>query len=116
MILWNLWIPSQQVPCAMKDKLIRFAKRFRNKYLVTLVIFILWLLFFDQDNMIDRYRALRKLSELKADKVYYENKIHADSLRLEELKSSNRNLEKFAREQYLMKKNNEDIFIVKDKN
>jgi len=97
----------------MKDFLSRLLSRFKNKYLLTLVIFITWLLFFDQDNMIQRYKAIRKLNDLKADKAYYIEKIRNDSIRLEELKSNNRNLEKFAREQYLMKKNNEDIFVVK---
>jgi cell division protein DivIC len=98
----------------MKERLKRIANRFRNKYLVSLVVFIVWLMFFDQDNMIERYKALQKLNDLQEDKIYYQKKVSSDSLRLEELKSDTRNLEKFAREQYLMKKNNEDIFIIKE--
>jgi len=89
-----------------------FIQHFRNKYLVAITVFVLWLVFFDQNNIIDRYKAIRHLNKLKADKEYYQEKIHNDSLRLQELRSNNENLEKFAREQYLMKKDNEDIFLI----
>jgi len=49
---------------------------------------------------------------LEKDKVFYEEKITEDRAKLEELKSNPENLEKFAREQYLMKNDNEDIFII----
>ena len=51
---------------------------------------------------------------MEKDKIYYYEKIKIDSRKLEELRTDRENLEKFAREQYLMKKDNEDIFIVKD--
>ena len=51
---------------------------------------------------------------MQQDKIYYQEKIKIDSRKLEELRTDRENLEKFAREQYLMKKDNEDIFIVKD--
>ena len=60
-------------------------------------------------------KDLRHLRELNREKVYYRERIITDSLKLNELKTNNENLEKFAREQYLMKKDNEDIFIVIDK-
>ena len=51
---------------------------------------------------------------MEKDKIYYYEKIKIDSRKLEELRTDRENLEKFAREQYLMKRENEDIFIVKD--
>ena len=60
-------------------------------------------------------KDLRHPRELNREKVYYRERIITDSLKLNELKTNNENLEKFAREQYLMKKDNEDIFIVIDK-
>lgn len=90
-------------------KILPFAK---NKFILTILIFIIWLLFFDQNNLIDRVRELRHLRQLENDKKYYIERIDKDYKRLEQLKTNNKNLEKFAREQYLMKKENEDIFII----
>ena len=55
---------------------------------------------------------MRELSKLKQDREYYKKKIEEDRRKLNELKTDNDNLEKFAREQYRMKKKNEDLFIV----
>jgi cell division protein FtsB len=84
----------------------------KNKYTLTLIVFLGWVVFFDQNNLIDRVQNLNQLHSLEKDKGYYVEKIKSDSTRLEELKTSKKNLEKFAREQYLMKKKNEDIFVI----
>jgi cell division protein FtsB len=76
------------------------------------VIFAVWLLFFDNNNLIERYRDIAALKQLKRDREYFTNRIEEDTRKLNELKTSNENLEKFAREEYLMKKENEDIFII----
>ena len=55
---------------------------------------------------------LQELKQLEKDKVYYQKRIEEDAARLTELQTNNENLEKFAREQYLMHKENEDVFIV----
>ena len=90
-------------------KILPYAK---NKYILTIIIFIVWLLFFDRNNLIDRVQELRHLRQLEKDRSYYIERIDTDSKRLEQLKTNNKNLEKFAREQYLMKKDNEDIFVI----
>ncbi len=84
----------------------------RNKYILTLVLFFLWLLFFDNNNLIDRIKQLKDLRQLEQDREYYLERIEKDTRRLNELKTNRENLEKFAREQYLMKRPNEDIFII----
>jgi cell division protein FtsB len=85
---------------------------FRNKYLLTIIIFLIWLLLFDSNNLIARYKEMRELRKLKTDREYYIKRIEADSQKLHELKTDNHNLEKFAREQYLMKKPDEDLYII----
>lgn len=85
---------------------------FRNKYLLTIVIFFTWLLLLDSNNLIARYKAMRELHQLKKDKEYYLNKIEEEKRKLRELKTDNENLEKFAREQYHMKKADEDLYII----
>jgi cell division protein FtsB len=64
--------------------------------------------------MIDRYRMVKEVDQLQRDRLFYSERIREDSARLSELRSDDNNLEKFAREQYLMKKDNEDIFIIVD--
>lgn len=100
----------------MKSIIQTIIKILKKKYLLTSVLFITWVFFFDGNNLVDRASALRTLHQLERDKKYYAEKIISDSKKLEELKTNNDNLEKFAREQYLMKKENEDIFVIIDKN
>jgi cell division protein FtsB len=84
----------------------------RNKYILTAIIFIVWLLLFDSNNLLSRYKDMRELNKLRNDKEYFINRVEADSQKLKELKTDNRNLEKFAREQYRMKKPDEDLYII----
>ena len=84
----------------------------RNKYLIAVLIFLVWLLVFDRNSLIDRITYIRTMHDLEEEKQYYIERIDRDSRRLEELKTNNKNLEKFAREQYFMKKENEDVFII----
>ena len=85
---------------------------FRNKYLLTLIIFLVWLLLLDSNNLIARYKDMRELHKLKIDREYYIKRIEDDKQKLHELKTDNHNLEKFAREQYRMKKPDEDLYII----
>jgi cell division protein FtsB len=85
---------------------------FRNKYILTIIIFIIWLVLFDSNNLISRYKELKELHKLKKDKEYFSNRIETDRKKLHELKTDNDNLEKFAREQYRMKQPDEDLYII----
>lgn len=84
----------------------------KNKYTLSLILFFSWIFFFDQNNLIDRIENIQQLHQLESDRIYYIEKINQDTEKLKELKSNSANLEKFAREQYLMKKSKEDIFII----
>ncbi len=84
----------------------------RNRYMITILIFILWLLLLDPNNIISRVREVRTRNRLVREKEYYMGRIEEDKRKLEELRTSNDNLEKFAREQYHMKKPDEDLFII----
>jgi len=85
---------------------------FRNKYLLTIVIFSVWLLLFDSNNLITRYKEMKELHKLRTEKEYFIKRIGSDRQKLLELKTDNHNLEKFAREQYRMKKPDEDLYII----
>ena len=84
----------------------------RNKYVLTILIFLVWVLLLDSNNLIDRYKDMRELHKLRIDKEYYIKRIEEDKQKLHELKTDNHNLEKFAREQYHMKKPDEDLYII----
>lgn len=84
----------------------------RNKYILTMVIFIVWVVLFDSNNLVARLKDMRELRKLKSEKEYYMNRIETDRRKLKELKTDNQNLEKFAREQYRMKKADEDLYII----
>ena len=87
----------------------------RNKYLIALLVFLVWLFVFDRNSLIDRIRYTRTLKEMNDEKQYYLERIEVDSQRLNELKTDRENLEKFAREQYFMKKDNEDVYVIIEK-
>lgn len=87
----------------------------KNKYLLAIGLFVIWLVFFDDNSLVNRYKLVNEVNQFQKDKLYYQKRIQSDSARLNELMTSPQNLEKFAREQYLMKKDNEDIFIIVEK-
>ena len=84
----------------------------KNKYVLAISIFIIWMLFFDQNDMVDRIRMSLEIRQLEDDREYYQEQILKDSASLSELTTNKENLEKYAREQFLMKKDNEDVFVV----
>lgn len=97
-----------------KKNVNQFLDFLKNKYILTSILFVIWVLFFDQNNLLDRKKYVNEYKQLLKDKEYYIQKIEEDRKKLEELQTNNENLEKFAREQYLMKKDDEEIFIIKE--
>lgn len=79
---------------------------------MTILLYLIWMLFFDQNNLVDRYRMNREIGQLEEDRLYYMEQIDKDSTRLHELTTDKQNLEKYAREQFYMKQENEDVFVV----
>jgi cell division protein DivIC len=84
----------------------------RNKFVITGLIFIVWIGFFDQNNLVDRFSLNQRIHDLEKQRTHYKAEIEDNVSRMEELKGSHENLEKFAREQYLMKRPDEELFIV----
>lgn len=90
----------------------KLPKAFRNFYVVTGGIFLIWMLILDSNDFVSRYKLSAKLSSLESEKEYYTEKIKEVQKDHEELMGTRELLEKFAREKYLMKKSTEDIFVV----
>ena len=98
----------------MLDRIPSFLK---NKFSIALITFFVWIMFFDKNNFINQFKLTSTLKSLNNQKAFYFDEIRKDSTSLRILKTDASSLEKFAREKYLMKKDNEDIFlIVEEKN
>ncbi len=89
-----------------------FIKLLKNKYFIATVLFLTWIVFFDENSFVSRADNNRRLNELTRQKEYYQERIESDREKLEDLNAGKNELEKFAREHYLMSKPDEDIFIV----
>ena len=87
----------------------------KNKYFLVLLIFLIWVTFIDKNNLISQYQDRQVLYGLDKEKRYYQSEIQTTQGKLNELKTDSRSIEKFAREKYLMKKENEEIWLVVDK-
>ena len=85
---------------------------FRNYYVILPLLLLVWMLFFDSNNLIGFYTLKSKISDLEDQKEYYEEKIVEVRKTKEELLSDPDKLEKFARENYLMKKEGEDLYVI----
>ena len=89
----------------------------KNKYLLTGIGFAVWILFFDSRDLItSHFKERNELLSLEKSKLYYEQQINATKQELEQLKTNPALLEKYAREKYLMKRDNEDLFRIEGKN
>lgn len=92
--------------------LIKILKNPFNKYLIVFIGFVVWILLFDENNLVKHRQNLVELEQLQAQVEFYKQKIEADKQKLYELQTNDENLEKFAREQFLMKRANEDVFVI----
>ncbi len=90
-------------------------KPFKNKYIITLVLFGFWVVFIDDYNLIEQYQLQKNIQNLQYQKAYYISEIKKDSIKLNQLQKNKKEQEKFAREKFLMKKDNEDVFIIRTK-
>jgi len=91
---------------------IRHNSLLTNKYVVATFLFLLWIFFFDENNLMAHRRNKVRLNNLKEQRTFYREKIEADTRKMEELRSGSANLEKYAREQFYMTKPDEDLFLV----
>ncbi len=87
-----------------------FFKFLTNRYIFILIIFLVWMFFFDENTHLNR-EFNKEIKELKTTITFYKKEIEKDKNIIKQLQDSLQ-LERFARERYLMKKKNEDVYIV----
>ena len=84
----------------------------RNKFLLASVAFLVWMLFFDDNNIFSQVQLRMRLHEYELKKEYYQVQIEDVNKEKKELLTNQASLEKFAREHYMMKKDNEDLYVI----
>ena len=95
------------------DKIPNYLK---NKYLIAIVLFIVWITFFDNFNLIKQSKIKKNIKQLEENKKFYIEEITKDSSEYYNLLNDAEKREKFAREKFLMKKEDEDVYIIRRKN
>jgi cell division protein FtsB len=86
-------------------------KVLKNKFFIVLVVLVSWLLYFDKNDVFTQYELVQKCNKLNAERDYYIAEIEKNKMEINELQNNSKSLETFAREKYLMKKDDEDVFV-----
>ena len=84
----------------------------KNKYVLTLAGLAVWVVFFDKNDLGTQIELQREVKKLQDERNYFAREIAAITSDIKELSTNPKTLEKFAREKYLMKRDNEDIFVI----
>ncbi len=85
----------------------------RNKYILATVFFIVWIFFFDHNDLITQMERVNELHKMEQSKAYFSKQIEENRKFSNDLEFNAATIEKFAREKYLMKRENEDLFLIK---
>jgi len=84
----------------------------KSKYVLTLLAFVVWVSFFDKNDTLSQIDLRREVKKLEDEKKYFVTEIGKNKSDMKELMTNPKDLEKFAREKYLMKKDNKDVFVL----
>lgn len=90
-------------------------KKLSNKYIIATLVFAAIIVFFDQYNVFEQGRSYRKLRKVKKQVEYYDREIEKQEQTLHDLNKDSALLEKVAREQHMMKRDDEVIYILDKK-
>lgn len=84
----------------------------KNKFFLVSIAFLVWMLFFDKNDVNSQLEYRSQVNKLEAERDFYIKEISKAENDLQELTTNPEKLEKFARERYFMKKDNEDVYVV----
>lgn len=90
----------------------RYLRFFRSFYFLVTVCFAIWMIFFDNNNLINQYALNQKHADLRAEKNYFETEINRIHRNMDELSNNPKMLEKFIREKYNFQRKGEDIYML----
>ncbi|MGA9270446.1 MAG: septum formation initiator family protein [Lutimonas sp.] len=91
-----------------ENKVLRFLS---NKYVIILLLFLVWMIFFDENSFLNHWELDKEIDNLEKSNEYYQDQIEQDKKVIDNLNDPD-SLEKYAREEYKMKKENEEIFLI----
>lgn len=95
--------------------LLRITSILTNKYLLAFIAFTVWMFFFDDRDFVTTHvKYPKELRQLNESKAHYQQEIKKTTEELKQLKSNAATIEKYARENFLMKRDNEDLFIISE--
>jgi cell division protein DivIC len=86
-----------------------------NRYVIVTVFFIVWMVFLDNTSYLEHRVLNKQLDELKNNKKYFQDEISKDEQNIKKLNNPDQ-IEKYAREKYYMKRENEDVYIIEYEN
>ena len=86
----------------------------KNKYILSVVVFVLWVSFFDRNDIFTQGDRKKELEKLETSKAYYQAEIETTKKDLNDLEYNQAFFEKYARENFYLKRPNEEVFIVED--
>ncbi|WP_350292247.1 septum formation initiator family protein [uncultured Croceitalea sp.] len=89
----------------------KWFKLLTNTYILVLTLYVIWMAFFDTNSLLIHLELRREIKKLEQQKEFLKNEITKDKEALKGL-STPEELEKFAREKYYMKKDDEEIFLI----
>ena len=90
----------------------KYLKYTKNFYFIFTVLFVVWMVFIDSNDIVSHFKLRAKLRELEKQKEFYQERKEKVTAEREELMSNYELLEKFARERYLMKRKTEDLYVI----
>lgn len=90
----------------------KYLKYTKNFYFIFTVLFILWMVFIDSNDIVSQFKLRAKLKDLEKQKEFYQERKEKIQVEGEELLNNHELLEKFAREEYLMKRKSEDLYVI----
>jgi len=96
----------------MKKYLKKLFPYLKNKYVLTFLAFLVWMMFFDRNDVFMQFSQRSNLRQMQQDKLYFIEEIERNQKIMEDLMNNPATLEKFAREKYLMKKDDEDVYVI----
>ncbi len=88
-----------------------FLKFLGNRYVLVIILVLVWVIFLDNYSYFEHRVLNKEIRELEENKEYYKSEISKDSISIRQLKNADQT-ERYAREKYYMKRENEDIYVI----
>ncbi|TAE45974.1 MAG: septum formation initiator family protein [Bacteroidetes bacterium] len=102
----------KKITYLIQQTALRFVKASGIKYLAVIAAAAVWMVFFDRYNLVSRQKLQTQIEQLKKDEAHYRTSIEAIDYEHDQIFSDREELERFAREQYHLKRANEDVYLI----